>query len=790
VKNISRIIVFVLFALIAARNGAESTAAELSGIVRDNETNQTLHGASVHVTELNTVAFTDENGTFSFEEIPEGSYTVRISYAGYAAEMKALRIPSEKLIFELIPAPFTVDEVVSTARGRKTSIKDIPGSVEILTSADFHETNPVSIPDALSRKPGLAVSSEMPWSSRVVIRGMTKDKIILLVDGSRVVTATATAAQFGTISNGDIERIELLKGPISVLYGSGSTGGVVNVITRTGRFTPEPRLNVSLNPAYESGANGLSMYERIGWSNSRIYITLSQSNRRYTDYYAADSERIPNSQFQDRQSQVNVGLKVTPHHTLEGRYQHFSVIDAGLPGGETFPPNATASYPSTSRSLVNIGWTWTPGNAWLKQSKISLYSQPVSREVKLLPNAPSIVKPHPADDTKSVRVTAMSIYPEADHLVHGGRWQNELTLQRHKIVAGIEGWQKKMESDRVRYIRSEIIEKDTGIPISDPATIIIRDTPVPTSIQRPIGIFAEDTFPVGQRLDVTVGARIDRIHTENESANVTYQPVSEELLWDSYDDDDTSWSFVAGGVFNVTKSVDLNLTFARSFRSPTLEERYLYADLGGVLSVGDPEIDSENGRFVEAGVSAELGSAKLNGQMFINSIDDMVILKPGGTLKGKTVDYQYANAGEARLWGFETGIDWIASSTLLISADVSYIRGTDEVGNVNLPSMPPAKLGISARYRFGELFWIEPFISLLGEQNKVAPGEQRTPGYGIIDFAMGKSLTTTGKLDHNVVVGIKNLGDKQYHDHLTISRGYKMYGMGRSLYISWQTSLN
>ncbi|MFC1490676.1 TonB-dependent receptor plug domain-containing protein, partial [Candidatus Latescibacterota bacterium] len=711
-------------------------------------------------------------------------------FVGYAAQLQTLRVPSENNTFTLIPSLFTVDEVVSSARGRKTSLKDIPGSVEILTGNDFHETNPVSIPAALGRKPGLAVSSEMPWSSRVVIRGMTKDKIILLVDGSRVVTATATAAQFGTISNGDIERIELIKGPISVLYGSGSTGGVVNVITRKGQFTPESHLNVSLNPTYESGANGLSMYERIAWSNSRLYVTLSQSNRRYTDYYAANNERIPNSQFQDRQTQVNVGFRVTPHHTFEGRYQHFSVIDAGLPGGETFPPNALASYPSTSRSLANIGWTWTPGTSWLKQSKLSLYSQPISRKVKLLPNALSVIKNHPGDDTKAIRMTPMGIYPEADHIVHGGRWQNELTLRHHTIVAGIEGWQKKMESDRVRYIQSEIIEKETGTAIADPSTIIIRDTPVPTSIQRPIGIFAEDSFPVGRRLNVTVGARVDRIHTENETANFTYQPVSDELLWDAYDDDDTSWSFVAGGVFNATKSVDFNLVLASSFRSPTLEERYLYADLGGVLSVGDPEIDSENGRFIECGVTASLGSAKLNGQMFLNSIDDMVILSPGGTLKGEAVDYQYANAGKARLWGFEAGIDWTAAPSLLLSADVSYVRGTDEVANIDLPSMPPAKLGFAARYLFRKSFWVEPFISLHSNQDKVAPGEQKTPGYGTIDISMGKTLTKTSKLDHNIVVGIKNIGDKQYHDHLTVSRGYKMYGMGRSLYISLKTNFN
>lgn len=117
----------------------------------------------------------------------------------------------------------------------------------------------------------------------------------------------------------------MLKGPFSVLYGSGSTGGIVNVITRKGHFTNEPSHSLAVNPTFESAANGLAVYERASWSNSRFYLTLSQSNRKYTDYHAANELRIRNSQFQDRQTQASFGLKLARHHTLEGRFQYFSV---------------------------------------------------------------------------------------------------------------------------------------------------------------------------------------------------------------------------------------------------------------------------------------------------------------------------------------------------------------------------------------------------------------------------------------------------------------------------------
>jgi len=782
---------FLVFLLVSTAFAVYADASEVSGVVRDGETGEVIRHASVQIVELNTGTVTDENGNFTVEDIPDGDYTIRVTVPGYAPASRKISVEGRKnLEMTVTSAPIVVDEVVSTARGRQTKLSDIPGSVEILTGDDLHETNPVGLSQALARKPGISAGADMPWGARTVIRGMSKDHVILLVDGARVVTATAVPAQFGLIGQGDIERVEVLKGPLSVLYGSGSTGGVVNVITRKGRFTPRPRLGFSLNPSYESAASGVSSYERVAFSNSRFYINLSQANRRYGDYRVAENERIPNSQFQDRQTQVNLGIRLTPRHTFEGRYQYFSGIDIGIPGGAAFPPRALVKYPTLSRSLTDLAWTWRPESTWLKQSRVNVYYQPVFRDVSVVPNVPPTIMPHPKDATKSIRLTPVSIYPRGEHYVYGFRWQNEMRFGGHDVVAGLEGWQKNMVSDRTKRIKKEIIDKDTGEPVGDPSTVVVKETPVPDSSQRPIGVFAEDTFVLGGKTEITLGGRVDVIHTENEKSYMTDQPPSDVLLWDSYSDDDFSWSFVAGAVHELTDAVDVNLTVARSFRSPTIEERYLYAELGGVLTVGDPEIDPEKGTFVEAGLTATIGGLKLTGDVFLNSITDMLIKKPGGELRGREVDYQYANAGKARLRGFEAGVDWAVLPDVLLSADVSYTRGTDEKLGTDLPAMPPARVHVSGRWNMGRGFWVEPLLTLVDRQDKVAPGERETPGYGILDISAGKSLLRTGNVTHDLAFGIKNVGDKLYRDHLTVSRGYEMYGMGRSFYVSWRMTGN
>lgn len=768
--------------LCAAVHAPASFAGQITGAVKNAETGNGVHGASVFIRELNRGTITGGDGTFTLPGVPDGRHTVRASLVGYGAKSVAVVISGDtRLDFILKPSPALAGEVVTTARGHETLRRDIPGSVEVLGSTEIEERTPVSIPEALSRKPGLTVGSDMPWSQRVVIRGMSKDKVILFVDGCRVVTATETAAEFGTIAAGDIERVEVLKGPISVLYGSGSTGGVINVITRKGRFTDTPRVRFSLNPTFESASDGLGMYARAEWSSSRAYISLSQSNRDYGSYTSADAHEIANTQFRDHQTQVNVGLKLTNRHLLEVRHQDFKASDVGIPGARSFPENAKATYPVTTRRLTDVAWTWQTPISWWKESRLNGYYQPIHRDVMLFPNTAV------TDSAKLQRITPEWMNPGAYHRVSGARWQNVLAFGRHSVVAGVEGWRKNLEPYRTKQVKIELFDSDWNV--TKTITKLIEDRALPYSEQQPVGVFAEDAFDLGTRLKVTVGGRYDFIHTENELTFTQYSPPDSTVLWDARSDNDRSWSLVTGAVYRLRDGLDLNLTFARSFRAPTIEERYLYADLGGVLTVGNPALNPEQGVFAEGGFTAVAGNGMFSGQAYINSLRDMVTQTRGKFTDGRDA-WISANAGEARLWGFETSADWVVNSGILVSGDFSFVRGTDVKEGRNLPFMPPPRGHISVRWNLGDDLWVEPLATFVYRQDKVAPEELTTPGYGIADISFGKTFPAGGNLRQDFIIGVKNIGDRLYRDHLTTSRGYEMYGQGRSIYTSLRVNFN
>jgi hemoglobin/transferrin/lactoferrin receptor protein len=780
---INRYFAFVVFFALSSISVAFS--GEISGTVVDNTSGKPIHRASVSVREINITSITDNKGLFSLSNLADGKYTLKVSFIGYKSWISEITVPgTHNIKIALDQSPVNLDETVSTARGTETKIRDIPGSAEVVDSHEINERNPAGVAEALSRTTGAAVSSFMPWGSQPVLRGMTNEHVVMLVNGNRVVTATAIPAQFGTVANGDIEKIEVLKGPISVLYGSGSTGGIINIITKKGKFTSKPEFGFSLIPTFESSSSGASLSGNLELSSSRVYFSLNRSDRKYSDYRTGKDKIVPNSQFRDAETDVNFGLRFTDKLSLDTSYQDFRAKDVGIPGGSTFPLKADASYTLATRKLFDATLSWKGGTGWLKESSLNFYHQPMDREVKIIPNSPPTVKTGVPKPENSTRITAVSIKPDGSHDVYGTRWQNVIGIGKHRIVAGIESWQRKMESDRTKLIKKEVINNSTGNVIKTVYDTIVEN-PVPNSLQRPIGIFAEDAFDLGKKLKITIGARTDWIHTENDLAYLTSVPKSDSVFWKPYTDNDKSWSFVGGLVYNLTERLDFNLATAKSFRSPSIEERYLYAELGGKLTAGDPLLNSENGLFVESGLSYTGNSYKLSGQAFVNDINDMVILQPGGTFNGLPADI-YKNAGEARLYGFESSADFLVSPALITTADLSYVRGKDIEKKQDLPMIPPLRGHLSARWSTLQSYWTETLFTFCDKQDKVSSGERKTPGYGLFDISLGKNFAGDGRISYDLTMGVKNVFDKAYRDHLTTSRGFDILGMGRSFFVTYK----
>jgi iron complex outermembrane receptor protein len=232
----------------------------VDGKVIDRESRLAIVGANVTVsgTVLGTV--TNKEGRFTVSGIPPGSRQILISMIGYKKRIVSISIPESGesgINVELDQMAIETEPVIITANRREQSLEEVPVSVSVVTNQMLKNRHTVTLDDALQHVPGVNITR-----SQINIRGSTGysygvgSRVLLLVDGIPHLTGDTEDIIWESISPAQIDRVEVVKGAGSALYGSSALGGVINIITSS--FTHEPVTNIRMyggmysSPTYDS----------------------------------------------------------------------------------------------------------------------------------------------------------------------------------------------------------------------------------------------------------------------------------------------------------------------------------------------------------------------------------------------------------------------------------------------------------------------------------------------------------------------------------------------------------
>ena len=231
------IVVIALLALM----GTDSVAQSLKGVILSDD-GSPIPSANVLVEGTNLGGSADANGQFEISKLPVGTIVFRISSIGfYSIRLTLVFSAAEKKEVEWIlqEKVFESDEIVVTASRREQPALSVPVSVSILSAEDLSRRNVISLDDALRSISGVQV-----LDNQINIRGSsgfaynTGSRVLLMLDGRPLLTADSDGIPLEALPSSEIQRIEVLKGPGSALYGSGALGGVINVITKEYPDTP------------------------------------------------------------------------------------------------------------------------------------------------------------------------------------------------------------------------------------------------------------------------------------------------------------------------------------------------------------------------------------------------------------------------------------------------------------------------------------------------------------------------------------------------------------------------
>jgi hemoglobin/transferrin/lactoferrin receptor protein len=733
----------------------------LKGRVIDGTLRKGVSDATVTLVETMQKTMTEENGSFSIDRVVPGRYTLRIHHLAYGTLERAVFTLSapESLLIVLEPAMFQADEVVVHSTRTPSIASTTPYPMDIELHDAIAGIPVVTIADALQSVPGLALVRDGAWETAIAIRGLSRSNIVTVVDNARIETSNDIAGALSLIDLHDLERVEVLKSPSSTQQGSGAVGGVVHMVSKRPAFADAFRVHGEVISDLSSVDGGVSQHGALEASDSRLAMRVSGRIRNAGDTQTPEGV-LAGSEYHDYSFSSSLGVRIGEAQTALASYQRVQATDTGIPGGAPFGATSTAKYTRAVRELFGLEYRVPNPTDVLSLLTFRAQRQEIQRNVEVKTPDLTTLTPHAVHTTTGVSVDA-SLAPSADLI----------------FTTGIEAWQRELDSRRER--RS--------------AVGITGERPLPHSRYLSAGAFVHGEWAiVPDRITATCGARYDRIRVSNDEArNPEYviingvtnlAPPNQRLLWTGATEYDGSWSAHAGVRYAVTPVLGLTALVAASFRSPSLEERYEFIDLGSVVYVGNPELNAERSYSVNAGFRLQTDVLRVRSDVFLNAMSNMVSQMPG-VFEGRSA-YFRENVGRARLYGFEIEAEQTVTQWCAAEATAAYVRGEDLYNNTNLPQVPPLSGHIALKGVVDGVGTTTLEVPWAASQGNPGPGESATPGYATLNVTFSSLAMTFASIELTLGAGVRNIFNTPYKNHLSTLRGIVRCEPGRNAVLS------
>lgn len=627
----------------------------------------------------------------------------------------------------------------------------------VVVNAGTLQTIPFTTPaDALKYETGISISRDGVWATSVNVRGLSEQRLLFMVDGGRIQSATDVAGALSTVDMASLDKIEVIKGASSVLYGTGAMGGIVNFMPRRPVYSTGFNTSGKIGSGFHTVNDLWANSGRLEFTTQQWYIALNGSFRAAGNTQSPAGEII-NSQFHDASWGLQAGIKYDSNEEFLVNYQHFGAWDVGLPGGSAFPQTARVRYRNVERDLLSGEYIITDINDRLEQISIKLYTQSISRHVENTPNPAAVNFPR------------MLILPSSLNTTSGAKITSDWQLSdRGKLIVGAEGWLRDSQTSRKRIATQ-----------SDTLVVVTGEQPSPDASMYDLGIFSQYSWKVvPKKLSVNAGIRLDYIRTENDSA---FQPLymyrvtngirkdvdnlRRAVLFPSGVQSELSYAAHLDLVWHVARHHALTLMLANSYRAASIEERFKYIDLSANVYTGNPALKPERGTFSNLNYTFYFDNFQLKTDVFANYLMDLIT-----DVQVAPRLFQNTNINKALYLGAEMDARWDAGTFFTLEANASYIHARDVDSDLPLRQIPPLRGFAALHYKASQLFTASFTALWAAAQEDIAAGESITDGYIIYNVNVQSVPYRAGNLELQLSGGVENILNALYTNHLTASR--------------------
>jgi outer membrane receptor protein involved in Fe transport len=737
----------------------QSPVATVTGIVRDSS-GTTLPGASIVVRTESGIeerTTSGEDGRFGAPVTAGGDLVLIVRVEGFAEHRQTLAAADSKQNIEVVLSPATVTETVTVTAARTEQLtRNVAASVNVLEREAISRSPAVVADDVLRQIPTFSLfrrTSSLaahPTAQGVSLRGVGPSGVsrtLVLLDGIPFNDPFGGWVYWTRVPLGGLDRIEVVDGSSSNVYGNYAMGGVINVVT-----APPARRSFDIRSQF--GNRSTPKIDFSGsdvWGRVRASIDASAFS---TDGYPPVAERERG--LVDKNAAVNfrnIGLRT--HYELSSRVQAF------LRGGyfREERDNGKASTIDGTDEANDTTWKNVSGGVRVRMPDESDLQINVFTDFARF-RSNFLAVPAATPPRSIGRMTLNQTVPTTG--VGGmGQWSKTLG-SRQFLTAGVD-W---------RWVDGDS-EEDALDPVMGSRVTLSR---VSGGTQRSLGFFVQDLITPTSRLTLTLGARVDSWrnydghHREIDAATgeptANHRPSLPER-------DDTVFSPRVAALYHVADWVSVWGDLGWGFRAPTLNELYRQFRVGTVLTLANNQLGPERLVGGELGIRiSPVRNISWRTTWFDNRVEDPVSNVTVSTA-GATVTQQRQNLGRTRISGLQTDVEYRIGTAYRISGGYLYGRARvvefaanpDLVGNY-LPQVPKHRGSLQVAYINPRYVNVAVGLHAIGrqfddDQNlRTVPGESKPglPGYALIELSASKSINR----NIEIFAGAQNLFDTAY----------------------------
>lgn len=702
-----------------------------------------LAEARLALVEVNRVTTTGADGRYSFAAVPAGTYTLTATRIGFAPVVRRLTIVDGDLTVDLTlkPSVIEVSGVQVTASANATSTLTSPQPTTVTGGAELAAAQAPSLGETLAQVPGVHSLSTGAGIGKPVIRGLTSNRVLVLDDGQRLETQQWGDEHGPNIETADADRIEVIRGPASVLYGSDAIGGVINVI--------HAELPDAIGRAPFAGGSVIGSYS----TNNR------QPDGTLTVRGASGGLGFRGSLTGRTSENVR-----TPDYELWNSGNH-AVSGSGALGyrGAWGSLVGTFSRRAERIELTDEDSTATPYQRIGDTRGRLTIAVPV-RAARLelsagLDRNRRREFEDAADPNVALGLLSSTVLGDA-HLHHGGAG----------ALSGVIG----AAAQRTRFSKFG------------------AETLIPNTTAQSAGAFAFEQLDAG-RWSLSAGARFDHKHLDVED-DTTLGVTAQTRHYNSLTGN-------VGVLFHVTEPVALVLNVGRGYRAPSSFDLFSNGVHEGTVAFerGNPALMNETSFNTDLALRVQSGRVVAEVGGFVNAITDFIYTVPTGTIDSTSGFQIYdVTQGNARLAGFEGAVEFHPTTFLHLRGTADFVRGQNTSTDQALPNMPPLRASAFARLEGREEGVVEsPYFSVGLESNarqtRLDPAEaaffadafggagyQSAP-YILVNLAGGFALPA-GSRSVRLDFQLRNATNQAFADFLSrLKTNARNPGQGRTL---------